>query len=61
MTDFDFSQTNADHIITHHVGNPSNDGPLVLSQDATVVSEETLDFLLEYFLSPFKPQDFMSF
>jgi len=61
MTDFDFSQTNADHIITHHVGNPTNDEPLVLSEDSTEVSEETLDYLLEYFLSPFKPQDFMCF
>ena len=61
MTDFDFSQTNADHIITHHIGNPTNDEALVLSEDATEVSEETMDYLLEYFLSPFKPQDFMSF
>lgn len=61
MTDFDFSQTTAQQIFTHYVGNKGKEEALVLSEKETELSEETLNYLMEYFLSPFKPLDFLSF
>lgn len=62
MTAFDFEEVELDKLITHHIGNKLRDENIILSNEATAVNEdETLEYLLKYFLSQFKPVDFFNF
>jgi len=61
MTTLDLTQVELEYLITHHVGNKLRDEKYILSGEATSVDEETKGFLLKYFLSPFKAEEFYSF
>lgn len=62
MTAFDFEHIELDKLITHHIGNKLRDENIILSNEATAINEdETLQYLLKYFLSQFKPVDFFNF
>lgn len=61
MITFDFSNTIIDDLITHHIGNKTRDEDLILSDDNSVFDEQTSQYLLNYFLSTIKPEDFYNF
>jgi len=56
-----FSQAQLQNLITHHVGNKSQDERVKLSTELTQISEETRDHLLHYFFLHFKPEEFQQF
>ncbi|MGL1889845.1 MAG: nucleoid-associated protein [Reichenbachiella sp.] len=61
MTTLDFSKVNLDRLITHHVGNKIRNEKVILSENISEISDNTLDHLIKYFLSSFKPFDFYNF
>jgi hypothetical protein len=61
MTTLDFSNVNLDRLITHHVGNKIRDEKVILSKNTSEFSASTLEYLIKYFLSSFKPIDFYDF
>ncbi len=61
MITLDFSETVIDKLITHYVGNKTNDEELKLSSGLSLFDEETSIHLEKYFLSGFKAEDFYSF
>jgi hypothetical protein len=61
MTTLDFTKVEPRRLITHHIGNKLRDEKYQLSDEETQVEEETHEFLLKYFLSPFKAEEFYSF
>lgn len=61
MTSIDFSELELLHLITHQVGNKTNDGKLSLSETESIVDEKTRELLLEHFLLPVKTEEFFSF
>jgi len=61
MTTLDFTSVNLDKLITHHVGNKIRDENVTISKKTTEIHEDTLSYLLKYFLSPFQPIDFYNF
>jgi hypothetical protein len=54
----DLSQIELKNLITHHVGNKMRDEGIRLSEEETIFEEESIEYLLRYFLSPFKPEEF---
>lgn len=61
MTTLDFENVKLDKLITHHVGNKIRDENVIISKETSEINEESLEYLLKYFLSPFKPIDFYNF
>ncbi len=61
MSNFDFTLVRLDQLITHHIGNKSNEEGVLLSEQTTAIGENTLDYLLRYFLHPFKTEEIFSF
>ncbi len=61
MNNLDFSQIKLERLITHYVGNKSDEENLQLSKELTNFREDTLEYLLKYFLSRFKPVDIYNF
>ncbi len=61
MTTLDFIRVELQYLITHHVGNKLKDEKYILSNEATIIEEETKVLLLKYFLLPFKAEEFYSF
>ncbi|MCF8412626.1 MAG: nucleoid-associated protein [Melioribacteraceae bacterium] len=61
MATLDFSQTNLQKLITHKVGNKQREEELTLSDSLTKYNEETTDFILKYFLYPFKNEELFNF
>jgi len=62
MNGLHFNETSIHLIITHHIGNKSKEGELLLTDDLTPIDEElTASFLKAYFLDKFKPFGFMQF
>lgn len=46
------------HLVTHRVGNSSREEGVGLSDKGTRIKEEALGHLMQYLLSPFKPEEF---
>lgn len=62
MINLDLSIVSFEHVITHHIGNKMREEKLIISNDAsTIKDDETKDLLLQYFLGPFKVQEFHQF
>ncbi|MBE9467171.1 MAG: nucleoid-associated protein [Bacteroidetes bacterium] len=61
MTTLDLTNVKLDKLITHHVGNKIRDENVIISKETTEINEDTVDYLLKYFLSPFQPIDFYNF
>lgn len=61
MENFDFTEVDLIDMVTHHVGNKLKEEALLLSKAAAEYSEATLDLLMTYFLSSFKPEAFFEF
>lgn len=61
MITLDFDSVRIDRLITHFVGNPMREEDLILSNGYTEIHEDSMIFLLKYFVMPFKPLDFYNF
>ena len=61
MNTMDFTQINVQSLITHHIGNKLREENIQLSTETTKIQDDTLEYLLKYFLLPFKPVEFFSF
>lgn len=61
MITLDFDSVQIDRLITHFVGNPMREEDLVLSNGYTNIHEDSMIFLLKYFVTAFKPIDFYNF
>ncbi len=57
----DLTQTRMTRIITHHIGNKLKNEKAQYSEVETRVESESVDYLMRYFLSSFKPEEFFSF
>ncbi|NND93218.1 MAG: nucleoid-associated protein, partial [Flavobacteriales bacterium] len=49
------------HLVTHRVGNLSREEGVHLSEKGSRIKEEALHHLMNYFFSPFKPEEFYQF
>lgn len=59
---FDFSQTQLQSVIVHHVGNKTREEELMLAQKAVDLGNELVrQILSQYFLSPFKENNLYNF
>ena len=61
MTGLDFSAASLRQLCTHHVGNRLREEGLILSEQATEVLPETMQYVMEYFLSTLKSEEVYSF
>jgi len=61
MNKIDFTLVQLDKLITHHVGNKMNEEGTILSEEPTNIKNETLDYLLKYFLQPFSTEEMYHF
>jgi len=61
MIAIDYENVSIDRLITHRIGSRHLEGGIALSNEATFINSESLDYLLQYFLSPFEPIDFHHF
>jgi hypothetical protein len=61
MNSFDFTQVSIRRLITHHIGNKLRNESVKLSSDETNINSETIEYLLKYFLLPFKSEEIYSF
>lgn len=61
MITLDFTQIELQHLITHHVGNKLRDEKYMLSSESSIISDDTKEFLLKYFLLPIRTEEFFSF
>ncbi len=61
MHHLSFDNVQLDLLITHHVGNKSNEDGILLSDTPSEIQEDSLEYLLSYFLSSFKPVEFYNF
>lgn len=61
MSSADFTQANLEQLITHHVGNRQRDENIILSAKPTEVNDDSIDYLLAYFLQTIKVEEFYSF
>lgn len=61
MNNIDFTNVSLKKLITHYVGNKTNEEEIILSDKISSFKEDTLDYLLQYFFSAFKPIDFYNF
>ncbi len=57
MNTFDLTLVQLDKLITHHIGNRPNEEGTFLSNETTQIQATTLDYLLKYFLLPFKTEE----
>jgi hypothetical protein len=57
----DYTNINLDKLVTHHIGNKLLEEGITLSEQATDIERSSGDYLLKYFLNPFKPEEFYSF
>jgi len=57
----DFTNINLDQLVTHHIGNKLLEEGIVLSEQGSEFGQSTGDYLLKYFLSAFKPEEFYCF
>ena len=61
MLQIDLTATEIKHLITHRVGNKLRDEGLTLSDEFSIVEDETGDYLLKYFLLPVKKDEVFRF
>lgn len=61
MATLDFSQTQLEKLITHKVGNKLREEELILSDQRSEFSDETVEYLMKYFLHPFKNEELFNF
>jgi len=62
MAHLDFTEVKLEKLVTHHVGNKNRDENVSLSNETSILKDEqTLGFLLKYFLQQFQPIDFQQF
>jgi nucleoid associated protein NdpA len=62
MANFDLTEVKIEKSVTHHVGNKSKDETIGLSNELTTINnEQTLGFVLKYYLQQFKPIEFHQF
>jgi len=61
MSNLDFKNATLNKLITHHVGNKGREEGIALSEHTSKYNDETLDYLMMYFLNQFKPLDFYHF
>lgn len=61
MSTLDFTQANLIQLITHHVGNKQRNEGIILSAAPTEINDDSLDYLLAYFLQTIKVEEFYSF
>ena len=61
MSSADFTQANIDQLITHHAGNKQRDEGVTLSTALTEINDDSIDYLLAYFLQTIKVEEFYSF
>ncbi|MCG3164985.1 MAG: hypothetical protein POELPBGB_00745 [Bacteroidia bacterium] len=61
MSTLDYTQANLTRLITHHVGNKQRDEGITLSAAPTEINDDSLDYLLAYFLQTIKVEEFYSF
>jgi len=57
----DFTNIGLDQLITHHIGNKLLEEGILLSEEVTRIEQSTTSYLLKYFISAFKPEEFYSF
>jgi hypothetical protein len=53
MISFDVTQVKIEHLITHYVGNKLRDEDIKFSNEETAIENDSLDYLLKYFLQSF--------
>lgn len=61
MNKVDFTQVEIDKIITHQVGNKLRDEKYSLSEEESTIDSETKNYLLKYFFSLLKTEEFYRF
>ncbi|MCK0125102.1 nucleoid-associated protein [Gelidibacter sp. F2691] len=61
MNKIDFTQVEIEKIITHQIGNKLRDERYSLSNDESILSLETKSYLLKYFFSLLKTEEFYEF
>lgn len=61
MLKIDTSRAQLNNLITHHVGNKHNEEPIQLTGQTSEVFSESLEYVMSYFLSPFKNYEFFQF
>lgn len=61
MINIDFTQLDLKKIITHHVGNKLRDEGLSLSNEFTEIEDGTDSFLLKYFISNYRNEEYYNF
>jgi hypothetical protein len=57
----DFTNINLDKLVTHHIGNKQMEQGILLSETVTEMEESTVGYLLKYFLTAFKSEEFFNF
>ena len=61
MNKIDFTQVEIDSIITHQVGNKLRDEKYSLSDQESIIDSDTRNYLLKYFFSLLKTEEFYKF
>ncbi len=62
MAHLDLTEVKIEKQITHHIGNRNKDENVSLSHELTTIqNEQTLGFVLKYFLQQFKPVEYHQF
>lgn len=61
MMSLDFTEIELRQLVTHHIGNKLRDEKYFLSSEYTIIEDETKVFLLKYFISSLKAEEFYSF
>lgn len=61
MLTIDTSRAQLNNLITHHVGNKHNEEPIRLTSQTSEILSESLEFVMSYFLAPFKNYEFFQF
>ncbi|MGB0868800.1 MAG: nucleoid-associated protein [Flavobacteriales bacterium] len=61
MLKIDTSRAELNNLITHHVGNKHNEESISLTAQSSEIFGESMDYVMSYFLSPFKNYEFFQF
>jgi hypothetical protein len=61
MLPIDFTQIELNDLVTHRVGNKLRDEQIEFSNETTKIEAGTLEYLVKYFLLPFKTEELFSF
>lgn len=61
MATLDFSEVDLIRLVTHQVGNKSMEEGIRLSNETSSYSDDTMQYLIEYFFNSFKSEEFFQF